>query len=89
MATYIMLVSFTEQEICNIKESPARVEAASQTFQTMGAKVKEFYAVMGQYDTVIVLEASDDATVAKAAFTIDSLGSVRTETLRSFTRGRI
>ncbi len=85
MATYIMLFRFTEQGIKNIKESPARVEAAKQAFRDMGAEVKEFYLVMGQYDTVFILEAPDDETVAKIALAISSLGNVRTETLRAFT----
>lgn len=85
MATYIMLFRFTQQGMQNIKDSPARVEAAKRVFQAMGAKVKEFYSVMGRYDTVFILEAPDDETVAKAAFAIGSLGNVRTETLRAFT----
>jgi len=88
MATYIMLFSYTQQGIQKIKESPARVEAAKQSFQAVGAKVKEFYSVMGmgQYDTLFILDAPDDETVAKAAFTIGSLGNVRTETHRAFTQ---
>jgi len=85
MATYIMLFRFTQQGMQNIKESPARVEAAKRAFQAMGAKVKEFYSVMGRYDTVFILEAPDDETVARAALAVGSLGNVRTETLRAFT----
>ena len=87
MATYIMLFGFTEQGIKNIKDSPARVQAAKQNFQAIGAKVKEFYVVMGMapYDTLFVLEAPDDETVAKAALSIGSLGNVRTDTHRVFT----
>lgn len=85
MATYIILFRFTPQGIKNIKESPARIDAAKQTFQTMGAEVKEFYSVMGRYDTVFVVEAPDDETIAKASLAIGSLGNVRTETLRAFT----
>ena len=84
MATYIILFCLTEQGIRKVKESPARVDAAKQTFRAMGAEVKEFYSVMGQYDTVFIVEAPDDETVAKAALTIGSLGNVRTETLRAF-----
>ena len=86
MATYVMLFGFTEQGIMSIKESPARVEAAQKTCQTMGAKVKDFYAVMGmgQYDTLFILEAPDDEVAAKAALAISSLGNVHTETHRAF-----
>ena len=85
MATYIMLFRFTQKGIENIKESPARVEAVEQTFRNMGAKVKEFYLVMGQYDTVIIAEAPDDETIARLSLAIGSLGNVRVETLRAFT----
>ncbi len=85
MATYIILFRFTQQGMKNIKESPDRVDAAKQTFQAMGAKVKEFYSVMGKYDTVFIVEAPDDETIAKLTLTIGSLGNVRTETLRAFT----
>jgi len=86
MATYIILLRFTQQGIKNIKESPDRVDAAKQTFRAMGAEVKEFYSVMGKYDTVLVVEAPDDETIAKLTLAIGSLGNVRTETLRAFTK---
>jgi len=40
---------------------------------------------MGKYDTVLVVEAPDDETIAKLTLAIGSLGNVRTETLRAFT----
>ena len=85
MATYIILNRFTPQGIQNIKESPARVDAAKEAFRKLGAEVKQFYIVMGQYDTVIVAEAPDDETIAKAILATGSLGNVSTETLRAFT----
>jgi uncharacterized protein with GYD domain len=85
MATYIILFRFTQQGIQDIKESPDRVDVAKQTFQAMGAKVKEFYSVMGRYDTVFIVEAPDDETVARATLSLGSLGNVRTETMRAFT----
>ncbi len=85
MATYIMLLRFTQQGIQNIKESPARVEAAKKLCQSMGAEMKASYLVMGQYDAVLVVEAPDDETIAKIGLAGGSLGNVRTETLRAFT----
>jgi uncharacterized protein with GYD domain len=87
MGTYVMLFGFTQQGIMNIKEGPARVEGAKKTCQAMGAKVKDFYAVMGmgQHDTLFILEAPDDETVAKASLAMSSLGNVRTDTHRAFT----
>ena len=85
MATYMMLVMLTGQGVQNIKSSPTRVDTAREIFQDMGAKVKEVYLLMGRYDMAFVVEAPNYETVAKAALILDSLGSMRTETLRAFT----
>jgi uncharacterized protein with GYD domain len=85
VATYIMLFRFTPQGIQNIKESPARVKAAKKALEDMGAKVKEFYLLMGQYDTAFIVEAPDDETIATAALAVGSLGNVSTETIGAFT----
>ena len=85
MSKYIILFRFTQKGIENIKDSPARVEKAKKIFQDMNAKVEEFYALLGRYDTMFIVEAPDDETIVKAAATIGSLGNVQTETLRAFT----
>jgi len=85
MATYLMLFRFTGRGIENIKDSPARIEAAKKAFQAIGAHVKAFYLLMGAYDTAFIVEAPDDETIMKASLNIGSQGSVRTETIRAFT----
>jgi uncharacterized protein with GYD domain len=85
VATYIVLLNYTQQGIENIKGGPARLDAGKSDFQRMGAEIREFYLVMGRYDAVAVVEAPDDETVAKLAMSIGASGNVRTETLRAFT----
>jgi len=85
MPTVITLVNWTQQGIENVKESPARLDAAKEAFRAAGAEVKGFYLVMGRYDMVLIGEVPDDETVAKLALAIGSGGNVRTETLRAFT----
>jgi uncharacterized protein with GYD domain len=86
MANYMVLFSFTDQGIRNIKDSPNRVQKAKKTFQDLGAAVKQFYAVMGrEFDTVFIVEAPDDETIAKASLAVASFGNVRTQTVRLFT----
>jgi len=75
MATYIVLLRYTQQGVQNIKESPARLDAAKKAFQAMGAELKQWYLVMGQYDAVVVGEAPDDETAAKLAIAIGSQGA--------------
>lgn len=85
MPTYVTLLNWTDQGIRNIKESPARLDAAKEAFESAGAKIKEFFLVTGQYDMVIVSEAPSDEVVAKLALAVASLGSVRTLSARAFT----
>ncbi len=85
MPKYIILFRFTQKGIEQIKESPARVEAAKRLFRDMNAKVEEFYALMGRYDTIFIAEAPDDETIVKAVAAVGSLGNVQAETLRAFT----
>jgi uncharacterized protein with GYD domain len=84
MASYLMLFRFTPQGITHLKGSLARVEAAKQMFQALGAEVKAFYGLMGRYDTMFLVEAPNDATIAKAALALRSLGHMQSETLRAF-----
>ncbi len=84
MGTYISLLRYTEQGIQNIKESPARLDKAKELFRSMGAELKQFYLVTGQYDMVVVSECPDDETVTKLVLAIGAQGAIRTETLRAF-----
>jgi uncharacterized protein with GYD domain len=85
MAMYIQLVSWTQKGIENVKESPARLDAFKQALRAAGAEMKGIYLVMGEYDLISIIEAPDDEAVAKLALATGSLGTIRTQTLRSFT----
>jgi uncharacterized protein with GYD domain len=85
MATYISLLRYTQKGIESIKESPARLDAARQAFEKTGARLKDFYLVSGRYDAVVISEAPDAATAAKASLSLTARGNVRTETLGAFT----
>ena len=81
MATYLMLVLLTGQ---GVKNSPGRIDTARDVLREMGAELKQVFLLMGHYDMVLVVEAPNYETMAKAALTMDSLGSMRTETMRAF-----
>ena len=84
MATYVVLVNFTEQGIRNFEESPKRAQAYTEMLEQMGGSVKDTYWTMGAYDVVAVIEAPDDETATASALKASSLGNVRTTTLRAF-----
>jgi uncharacterized protein with GYD domain len=84
MATYILLARFTQQGIQHIKASPDRLEEGKQAFRSLGAELKQFYLVSGQYDIITIFEAPDDETMAKVILFLGSKGNIHTETLRAF-----
>lgn len=85
MATYISLISYTQQGMQNIKESPERLDAAKKLFKSMGAELKEWYLLVGEYDALVISEGPDVETVAKLLLMIGALGNVRTQTMLAFT----
>ena len=85
MATFINLLRFIQEGAGDLKDSPARLETLKQGIQAMGAELKQFYFLMGQYDALVVLEAPDDETALKAALAAFSSGGISTETIRAFT----
>jgi uncharacterized protein with GYD domain len=85
MPTYISLCRWTQQGAQNIKESPARLDAAKKAFAADGVKMLNFYMVTGTHDLVIISEAPSDDVMAKAMLSAMSQGSITTQTSRAFT----
>ncbi len=85
MATYIVLSKYTPAGIAKIKEAPARIDAVRKSGLSVGAQLKAWYLVVGQYDVITLWDAPNDETMAKVNLMIGSAGNVTTETLRAFT----
>ena len=84
MPTYISLISYTDQGIRNIKDSPKRLDAAKKLLKGLGGELKGFYLTLGQYDIVTIAEAPSDDAMAKFVLTLSSAGNVRTTSLKAF-----
>jgi len=84
MTTYIMLMNWTEQGAKNVRDSPKRLDAARKQLGEMGGSFKSFYLTMGEFDMVAVVEAPDDAVLARFALMLSGAGNVRTRTLKAF-----
>ena len=48
--------------------------------------MKDVYRTMGRYDLAAIVDAPDDVTMSSILYSVGSLGNVRTETLRAFTK---
>ncbi len=85
MAMFIMLLSFTDQGIRNIKRTTERAEAFKAAAGKVGASVKDLYWTQGQYDIVATVEAPDAEAAMSLLLSLGALGNLRTQTLRAFT----
>jgi len=84
MATYIVLFSFTDQGIRNVKQLPERIKAGTAAAEKLGIKVKDRYSTMGAYDAVLIIDAPNDEAVTTWGLSIASHGSNRTQTMRAY-----
>ena len=85
MATYITLGNYTAQGIANMADAPDRIDAAREQLGALGVEIKSFYLTMGAYDMVVVVEAPDNATAAKALIALGAQGNVSTTTMAALT----
>jgi uncharacterized protein with GYD domain len=84
MAKYIGLVSWTDQGIRHVKDSPARLEGVRELAKKYGCALTDFNMTIGAYDMVVTIEAADDEALAKFLLVLGSAGNVRTTTLKAF-----
>ena len=85
MPMYVVLSNFTETGRTDVKNTSERLERLAPVGQKLGVKILANAITMGQYDVVTVMDAPDDATIAKVIATVLSRGYVTTQTMRGFT----
>jgi uncharacterized protein with GYD domain len=86
MARYVILMNLTEQGVKDIKDAPARIEAAARSLEAAGGKLLDFYTVMGPYDYVAIAEGPSDEVALLQLIGLGVAGNVRTTALKAFTR---
>ena len=84
MATYVMLMNLTDEGVKTIKDSPARLAAATKNVEAAGGKMLGFYVTMGPYDYVAIAEGPSDQVALLQLAGLNMGGSVRTTTLKAF-----
>ena len=89
MATYVSLISWTDQGIGAFRDTLDRAEAGKQLAGKFGGSLKEIYWTLGPYDIVAISEAPDDESATAFALALSSQGNVRTTTMRAFDAGEM
>ena len=81
MPTYIMLTTLTPEGVQTIRNNPARIREVNREIEQLGATVKSQWATLGRFDFVNVVEAPDEATIARVSMELSSRGTSSYETL--------
>jgi uncharacterized protein with GYD domain len=76
----------TEHGVRNILNAPSRIEEAIRAFEAVGGRVTSFYAVLGEYDFVSIVEGPSDEIVMTFSLGLSAAGNVRTTSLKAFSR---
>ena len=84
MQTYIIQFKFTDQGIRNIKDTINRAEDFKNAVEKAGGKFVNEYYTFGKYDIISIVESPDDETMMSILLNTQSLGNVRSETLKAF-----
>lgn len=84
MATYVVLVNFTDQGIRHIKQTTERAKQLVNAAANLGITIKDIYWTMGAYDAVFTADGPDDDTMTALAVSMGSIGNIRTQTMRAF-----
>ena len=81
MPTFVMLTNLTSEGVQTLKNNPSRVQEVNKEVEQLGVTVQDQWATLGQFDFVTIIEAPDDATMAKVSVELGSRGTMSTQTL--------
>ena len=84
MATFVALISETQEGEKNIGKSVQRALSFDDRAVEFGAKIIGQYWTMGSYDGVLVFESANEEAASALMLHLASKGSVRTQTMRAF-----
>jgi uncharacterized protein with GYD domain len=84
MPTFIGMLSWTDQGIRSLKDTPKRIQAARENAKKFGIEVKQIFLTSGEFDILAIYEAPSAEHMAKLAMTNGAIGAVRTRTVQAW-----
>lgn len=77
MPLYLGRFSYTTDAINALIDNPQdRAQAATEAFESLGAKMLGFWYAFGEFDGVFLAEAPDNATAAAIAMAVSRSGAL-------------
>ena len=84
MPMFIGMLSWTDQGIRSVKDTPQRIKAAKEAARKLGIEIRQVFLTTGDFDLLTILEATDGDQVAKFAMAAGAQGNIRTRTVRAW-----
>ena len=79
MTTFFMFGKYSSEAVKEI--NPERTRKSLKIIKAMGGKVKGMYAILGDYDLVLIVECSDIDAVVKISINLHMLTGIHFSTL--------
>lgn len=83
MPMFVVLSRLTDEGRKTLKSRPERLKEVNKEIESMGARVVEQFALLGEYDFLNILKAPDAMTVAKIMVELGSRGTLETTTFEA------
>lgn len=84
MPTFVSLITYTDEGMKAIHDSPKRLALAKRYLKDLGGKMRQFYLTIGSYDAVIIYDLPDEAAAARFLLSVGRDRKVSTQTLMAF-----
>ncbi len=81
MRKFILLTTLSPQGLQTLQVTPERLFEVNREIEDLGGRVLDQWAVLGFYDFLSIIEAPDEATVARMTLELSARGSASFETL--------
>ena len=87
MSTYVILCNYTEQGAKRIREisKATATEQWKDVIHKSGGKLVSFYALLGAYDFVVIVEYPSDEVALQRLLSLAISGDFKTTTCKAFT----
>ena len=85
MPIYIMLSTLSQQGVQTLRSNPDRLREVNRDVEELGAKVLYQWATLGEFDFVSIVEAENEAAIARISVALAARGSTKIRTLPALT----
>ncbi|HEX6702722.1 MAG TPA: GYD domain-containing protein [Gaiellaceae bacterium] len=85
MPIYILLSTLSQQGVQTLRANPDRLREVNRDVEELGAKVLHQWATLGEVDFVNIVEAPDEAAIARVSVALAARGSTKIRTLPALT----